>query len=70
MEEDAEVKKAVEEYYDAQDKREWVEWAGKTLMPCLHMQIVMEKADAERVKQDVMDEVQLQAERVQRCNVP
>jgi hypothetical protein len=34
-EEDTEVKKAVDEaqaYYDAQDKREWVEWAGKMLM--------------------------------------
>jgi hypothetical protein len=35
-EEDAEVKKAVDEaqvYFNTQDKREWVEWAGKTLMP-------------------------------------
>jgi hypothetical protein len=55
MEEDTEVKKAVDEaqqYYDAQEKREWVEWAGKTLMPCLHAQIVMEKADTEWVELD------------------
>jgi hypothetical protein len=44
-EEDAEVKKVVDEvqgYYDVQEKREWVEWAGKTLMPRLHTQIAME----------------------------
>jgi hypothetical protein len=32
MEDDADVKRAVEkaqEYYNAQDKREWVEWTGK-----------------------------------------
>jgi hypothetical protein len=48
-EDDAEVKKAVDEaqeYYNAQDRREWVEWAGKTLMPCLHAQMAMEKVDA------------------------
>jgi hypothetical protein len=31
-EDDAEVKKAVDEvqeYYDVQEKREWVDWAGK-----------------------------------------
>jgi hypothetical protein len=35
MEDDAEVKKAVDEAqesYNAQDKREWVDWAGKILM--------------------------------------
>jgi hypothetical protein len=67
-EEDAEVKKAVDEaqaYYDAQNKREWVEWAGKILMPCLHAQMVMERADTERAEQDAMDEEQIQAERVQ-----
>jgi phosphoribosyl-ATP pyrophosphohydrolase len=67
-EDDAEVKKVVDEaqeYYDAQDKREWVEWAGKTLMLWLHMQIVMEKVDAARAEQDMMDELRLQEERVQ-----
>jgi hypothetical protein len=69
MEEDTEVKKAVDKvqvYYDAQDKREWVKWAGKTLMPHLHAQMAMERVDAERVEQDVMDKERLQAERVQR----
>jgi hypothetical protein len=50
MEEVAEVKKAVDDmqvYYDVQNKREWVEWAGKTLMPCLHAQIAMETVDTE-----------------------
>jgi hypothetical protein len=45
MEDDVNVKKVVDEaqeYYDVQDKREWVEWAGKTLMPHLHVQIAME----------------------------
>jgi hypothetical protein len=60
-EEDAEVKKAVDEaqaYYNAQDKREWVEWAGKMLMPCLHVQIAMEKADAMRAEQEELEEMQ------------
>jgi hypothetical protein len=38
-EDDINVKKVldeVQEYYNAQEKREWVEWAGKTLMPQLH----------------------------------
>jgi hypothetical protein len=59
-EEDAKVKKAVDEaqaYYDAQDKREWVEWVGKTLMPCLHVQIAMEKADAMRAEQEELEEM-------------
>jgi hypothetical protein len=50
MEDDTEVKKAVDEaqgYYDAQEKREWVQWAGKTLMPRLHVQMVMERVDTE-----------------------
>jgi hypothetical protein len=67
-EEDTEVKKAVDEaqaYFNVQDKREWVEWAGKTLMPCLHAQMAMEKADAERAEQDAMDDLQLQQERAQ-----
>jgi hypothetical protein len=67
-EDNAEVKEVVDEvqeYYDAQDKREWVEWAGKTLMPRLHVQIAMEKVDMARAEQDVMDDSQLQEERAQ-----
>jgi hypothetical protein len=59
-EDNAEVKKAVDEaqeYYDAQDRRDLVEWAGKTLMPLLHMQIAMEKADAVRVEQEELEEM-------------
>jgi hypothetical protein len=67
-EDDAEVKKAVDEaqgVYDAHGKQEWVEWAGKTLMPRMHVQIAMEKADEMRAEQDAMDEEQLQAERAE-----
>jgi hypothetical protein len=35
-EDNADVKKALnkaQEYYNVQEKRKWVEWAGKTLMP-------------------------------------
>jgi hypothetical protein len=49
-----------------QDKREWVEWAGKVLMPRLHAQIAMEKVDVTRAEQDAMDDLQLQQERAQR----
>jgi hypothetical protein len=52
-EDDAKVKKAVDEaqeYYNAQEKREWVQWVGKVLMPHLHAQIAMEKADAARAE--------------------
>jgi hypothetical protein len=58
-EDDVDVNKAVNEaqaYYDVQNKREWVEWVGKMLMPRLHAQIAMERADAERAEQDTMDE--------------
>jgi hypothetical protein len=55
----------VQEYYDAQDRKDWVEWVGKTLMPCLHVQIAMEKRDAVRAEQEVMDELQLQGERAE-----
>jgi hypothetical protein len=68
MEDDTNVKKAldeVQEYYNAQEKREWVKWAGKTLMPWLHVQIAMEKADMVRAEQDAMDELRLQEERAQ-----
>jgi hypothetical protein len=54
------MKKVVDEaqgYYDAQDKREWVEWAGKTLMPQLHAQIAMEKVDAARAEQEELEEM-------------
>jgi hypothetical protein len=59
-EDDAEVKNTVNEvqgYYNVQDRRDWVEWAGKILMPCLHVQIAMEKADAERVEQEEIKEI-------------
>jgi hypothetical protein len=52
-EDDTEVKKVVDEaqgYYDAQEKREWVNWVGKVLMPHLHAQVAMEKADVARVE--------------------
>jgi hypothetical protein len=68
-EDDAEVKKAVDKaqgVYDVHGKREWVEWAGKTLMPWLHAQIAMERADAMRAEQDAMEEERIQAERAQR----
>jgi hypothetical protein len=68
MEANAKVKKAfdeVQEYYDTQDKWEWVEWAGKMLMPQLHVQIAMENADMERVEQDMMDKLRLQEEQAQ-----
>jgi hypothetical protein len=58
-EDNAEVKKAVNEaqgVYDVRGKREWVEWAGKTLMLRLHAQIEMERADAMRAEQDTMEE--------------
>jgi hypothetical protein len=59
-EEDTKVQKVVDdiqEYFNVQEKREWVEWAGKTLMPCLHMQIAMEKADTARAEQEELDEL-------------
>jgi hypothetical protein len=59
MEDDAEVKKAVDEAqeYNAQDKREWVDWAGKILMPHLHAQVVMEKGDVVRAEQKEIEEL-------------
>jgi hypothetical protein len=68
-EDDAEVKKAVDEaqgVYDVRGKREWVEWAGKTLMPRLHALIKMDRADAMRAEQDTMEEERFQVERAQR----
>jgi hypothetical protein len=61
MEDDAEVKKAVDEaqgIFDVHGKQEWVEWAGKTLMPRLHTQIEMERVDAMRAEQDAIEEEQ------------
>jgi hypothetical protein len=52
-EDNVDMKKAVDEvkeYYNMQEKREWVELAGKTLMLCLHAQIAMEKADTVRAE--------------------
>jgi hypothetical protein len=43
---------SAQEYYDAQDKREWVEWAGKILMLRLHVQIAMEKVDTARAEKE------------------
>jgi hypothetical protein len=54
-EDDVDVKNAVDkaqQYYNVQDKREWVEWAGKILMPRLHAQMPMEQADAARVEEE------------------
>jgi hypothetical protein len=51
MEDDVDMKKAVDnmqEYYDAQDMRHWAKWAEKTLMPHLHAQIAIEKVDTVR----------------------
>jgi hypothetical protein len=58
IEDDTEVKKAVDEaqeYHNVQDKREWVDWAGKILMPHLHVQVAMEKVDAVRVEQEEIE---------------
>jgi hypothetical protein len=60
MEDDAKVSKAVEEaqeYYNVQDKREWVQWTGKVLMQHLHAQIAMEKADMARAEQEEAEEL-------------
>jgi hypothetical protein len=62
-EDDVDMKKAVDE---AQDKREWVEWAGKILMPRLHAQMAMEQADAMRAEQEELEEMRRQDEREQR----
>jgi hypothetical protein len=64
-EDDVDTKNAVDEaqkYYDAQEKREWVEWAGKILMPQLHTQMAMEQVDTTRAEQ----EEQRKRERVQK----
>jgi hypothetical protein len=49
-EDDVDIKKVVSEvqtYYNAQEKREWVKWAGKILMPRLHAQMAMAESVAE-----------------------
>jgi hypothetical protein len=64
-EDDVDVKKAVDQaqaYYNAQEKREWVEWAGKILMPRLHAQMAMEQADAMRAEQEALEEMRRQDE--------
>jgi hypothetical protein len=69
MEDDAEVKKAVDEVqgvYNTHGKQEWVEWAGKTLMPSLHVQIAMERVDKMRAEQEALEEMRRQDERAQR----
>jgi hypothetical protein len=68
-EDDVDVKKAVDVaqvYYNAQEKREWVEWAGKILMPRLHAHIAMEQADAARAEQEALEEMRRQDEEEQR----
>jgi hypothetical protein len=67
-EDDPDVMKAVDEaqdYYNMQEKREWVKWAGKILMPRLHAQIAMEKVDVVRVEQEEVKEMRRQDKRVQ-----
>jgi hypothetical protein len=67
-EDDVDVKKAVDEvqaYYNTQEKREWVEWAGKILMPRLHVQMAMEQADTMRAVQEDLDKTRRQDEREQ-----
>jgi hypothetical protein len=62
-EDDIDVKKAVDEaqvYYNVQEKQEWVEWAGKILMPRLHAQMAMEQEDAMRAEQEELEEMRLQ----------
>jgi hypothetical protein len=59
-EDDVNVKKAVDEaqeYYNMQEKREWVEWAGKISMPRLHAQMAMEQADTMRAEQEELEEM-------------
>jgi hypothetical protein len=68
-EDDVDIKKAVDQaqaYYNAQEKREWVEWAGKILMPRLHAQMAMEQADVMRVEQEALEEMRRQDEEEQR----
>jgi hypothetical protein len=62
-EDDVDMKNAVDEaqkYYEAQEKWEWVEWAGKILMPRLHAQMAMEQVDAMRAEQEELEEMRRQ----------
>jgi hypothetical protein len=68
-EDDVDVKNVVDEaqkYYNAQEKREWVKWAGKILMPRLHAQMAMEQVDVMRAEQEALEEIQRQDEEEQR----
>jgi hypothetical protein len=68
-EDDVDVKEAVDQaqaYYNAQEKREWVEWAGNILMPRLHAQMAMEQVDAMRAEQEALEEMRRQDEEEQR----
>jgi hypothetical protein len=68
-EDDVDVKKAVDKaqvYYNTQEKREWVEWAGKILMPRLHAQMAMEQVDVMRAEQEELEEMRRQDEVEQR----
>jgi hypothetical protein len=40
----------VQDYFNNQDKREFIEWAGTILMPKLHAEIEMEKVAAREHK--------------------
>jgi hypothetical protein len=67
-EDDIKMKKVVDEvqeYYNVQEKREWVEWASKISMPWLHVQMVMEKADTIRAEQKESEDSQQQDEKEQ-----
>jgi hypothetical protein len=69
-EDNIDVKKVVDEaqvYYNVQEKREWVEWASKILMPRLHAQMAMEQADAMRAEQEELDEMRRQDKREQQA---
>jgi hypothetical protein len=68
-EDNVNVKKVVDDaqvYYNVQEKREWVEWAGNILMPRLHAQIVMEQVDTMRAEQEALEEMRRQDEVEQR----
>jgi hypothetical protein len=52
-EDDQDIVAVIEEawdYFNNQDKKEWVEWAGTILMPKLHAKMEMKKAVARRVQ--------------------
>jgi hypothetical protein len=49
----------VQDYFNNQNKREWVEWAGMILMLKLHAEMEMEKVAAKRaqVKAEHIEEI-------------